>query len=316
MPHTLQLSIPLFFSLVTFGTAAENIHLSSSFPKQWIAEHLLTRDAWHPFPRAAERQPWEALDTALVDYIVKEAEKAVERPIPALPATVYLQFQRNGNRSQHQGLYGERRYRLCRLVLGECVEGQGRFLDPIADTLWAICEESTWVISPHIKHQRAGVGLPDTSEPIVDMFAGETACTLAWASYLLRTELNTVSPEICRRIDREINARVLTPFLDREDLHWMGFRSKYSKRPNNWNPWINSNVLCTALLVESDPQRRVEFIHKALRSLDNFLGPHPLDGSCDEGPRLLELCGRKLVRRFGLASQCDRGESSTRSTKP
>jgi hypothetical protein len=94
-----------------------------------------------------------------------------------------------------------------------------------------------------------------------------------------------VSPLIPRRIKREVNARILKPFLERNDFGWMGFWSRRDgRRPNNWNPWINSNVLAAGFLTEEDEEQRVEIVHKVLRSVDNFLVPYPEDGSCDEGP--------------------------------
>ena len=41
----------------------------------------------------------------------------------------------------------------------------------------------------------------------------------------------------------EIDHRILTPNLEREDWGWMGFGFTHEHRPNNWNPWINSNWL-------------------------------------------------------------------------
>ncbi|MHC4542734.1 MAG: hypothetical protein ACYS74_23625, partial [Planctomycetota bacterium] len=149
-----------------------------------------------------------------------------------------------GNRSNYEGLWKQRRTMLHCLVVAECIEGRGRFLDKIADVVWAICEESSWTYPAHIGPQEAGVGLPDVDEPMVALFSAETGSSLAWTWYLLRERLDEVSPLVSKRIEREVNTRVLTPFLERDDFGWMGFRGRSDgRRPNNWNPWINSNVL-------------------------------------------------------------------------
>src|SRR5262249_17318637 len=70
--------------------------------------------------------------------------------------------------------------------------------------------------------------------------------------------------------------------LEREDFGWMGFASDH--RPNNWNPWINSNWLACTFFIETDPERRQRTVSKILRSLDKFIDPYPTDGGCDEGP--------------------------------
>jgi hypothetical protein len=178
------------------------------------------------------------------------------------------------------------------LVLAECTENQGRFLDEIANGIWLICEESSWCVPAHIGVQRAGSGLPDTSEPIVDLFAAETSALLAWVDYLLGARLDAVSPLIRPRVQREIDARILTPCLERDDFWWMGFMPR---RVNNWNPWINSNWLTSALLMEADPKRRAEAVAKSLWSIDRFLDPYPRDGGCDEGPGYWGRAGASLL---------------------
>jgi hypothetical protein len=42
---------------------------------------------------------------------------------------------------------------------------------------------------------------------------------------------------------------------------------------NNWNTWINSNVLTANLLLEKDPQRRQAVVEKVCGSVDEFLAP-------------------------------------------
>ena len=89
----------------------------------------------------------------------------------------------------------------------------------------------------------------------------------------------------------EVDRRVLTPNLDRDDFWWMGFRDK---GVNNWNPWICSNWLAAALLVEPDDQRRARHVEKILRTLDVFLDIYPEDGGCDEGPGYWGRAGASL----------------------
>jgi len=287
-----------FISALSGELAADNISLSQTYSREQLGKILLPRDRWHPFPRAGERAAWEAIPGEAREAIIHLGEEYSSQEIPHLPATLYLEYRRTGNRSRFQDRWFERRKMLQGLVLAECAEGKGRFLDPLADIIWAICEESSWTFPAHIGAQKAGVGLPDTTEPIVALFSAETASALAWTHYLLREGLDTVSRQICPRILREVDGRILTPYLERRDFGWMGFNR--SGRPNNWNPWINSNVLASALLLERDESRRLEITHKVLRSLDNFLVPYPADGSCDEGPSYWGRAGASLFDNLEL----------------
>jgi len=177
------------------------------------------------------------------------------------------------------------------------MEGQERFLDAIANAAWSICEESSWCLPAHIAAQKAGSGLPDTTEPVVDLFAAETSALLAWTHYLVASQLKQVSPLLPPRIEREIQTRILTPALERDDFWWMGFTER---EVNNWNPWINANWLASVLLIEVDETRRRTSVAKIMRSLDRFITPYPQDGGCDEG----QATGRALAPHFTTAWSC------------
>lgn len=256
-----------------------------------VAAALLPREAWRPYPTGQDRVAWEGLP--LNATLIRRGEAALAAEWPALPATLFLEFARDGNRSRYQEPYFRRRGLLCDLVLAECAEGQGRFLDGIVNGVWSLCEESSWVLPAHLYAQQAGPGLPDTAEPVVDLFAAETAALLAWIPYLLGPALDGASPLICPRIAREIQHRILTPCLERDDFWWMALGPK-PRRVNNWTPWINSNWLACALLVEEDAERRLAAVMKSMRSLDAFIDTYPEDGGCDEGPSYWGRAGASL----------------------
>ena len=74
----------------------------------------------------------------------------------------------------------------------------------------------------------------------------------------------------------------------------MGLDADRGRRVNNWNPWINSNWLACALLIEENEQRRLAAVHKVLTSLDRFLDAYHDDGGCDEGPGYWSRAGGSL----------------------
>src|SRR5262249_47389575 len=155
-----------------------------------------------------------------VSRLLTLGEESLSKALPPLPATLYLGYARTGNRSDFEAVFFERRVMFQNLVLAECVEGKGRFLDAMANALWSICEESTWCLPAHVGVQKAGVGLADVAEPIVDLFAGESAVSVAWTLYLLGPELDRVSPQLRRRAELELQRRILVPVIDRDDFGW------------------------------------------------------------------------------------------------
>ena len=266
--------------------------LSERYGLDELRNTLTTRDTYRPHPTIEDRGAWEALPGSIRAAHLRRGEEAAADEYPMTPATAFLDFARNGNRSRYQNLDSKRRAMLADLVLAECIEAKGRFLDPIVDGIWCICEETYWGVPAHIGMQKAGVDLPDVTEPTVDLFAAETAALLAWTSHLLGDKLDTVSKLVRPRIEYETDRRILTPCFERDDFWWMGLRA--NARVNNWTPWICSNWLTCVLLIEDDPDRRLHAVSKILRCLDVFIQGYPADGGCDEGPGYWNRAGASL----------------------
>jgi len=278
-------------SLTATATGQGRFKLRELYPQEKIAKVLIPQTQWRPWPTWSDRQAWESLPESVRKDLIVNGEQCLGYKWPQLAATLFLEFAREGNRSRYEQVHFDRRYALTNLLIAECVEGKGRFLDDIANGVWALCEESFWGVPAHMGAQKAGSGLPDPGEPIVDLFAAETGESLAWTYYLLGEQLDKVSPMIRKRIRSEMERRILTPCLTRDDFGWMGFAGG---RVNNWNPWCNASWLTCTLLVEPDADRRVASVAKIVRSLDYFLDAYADDGGCDEGPGYWSRAGASL----------------------
>lgn len=288
--------------------------LSERWNRDALSAVLLARADWRPHPTASDRAPWDGIPAGLRDIILEAGDDAVGHEWPPLPATLFLDFARTGNRRNYERVTFGRRSVLRDLVLAECVANDGRFVDDIVNGVWAICEESFWGIPACMYMQQHGPGLPDVEEPVVPLFVAETVALLAWTTYLLEPQLDAVSPLIVPRIKNETATRVLGPLLERDDFWWMGLTDEVhpitgrKRRVNNWNPWIVSNWLTAALLLEDDEPRRVDHVAKAVRALDRFIDPYPADGGCDEGPSYWGRAGASLFDCLELLSSATGGE--------
>lgn len=285
----------LVFSLIgilwaTTLCAQPNL-LQNKVTTEQLASIVQSAEDWKPFPKASDRVAWAALPEDFRKRAIERGVEALDYTWPALPADVFLDFARNGNRSRYERLRGERRRKLEDLVLAECVEDSGRFVDHIVNGIWATCEETWWGVPAHVGAQKAGSGLPDIDEPIVALFSAGTAAQLSWAVYLLEPKLNAASPLVVPRVRREVDRQILTPALARDDFWWMGMRGN---SVNNWNPWICSNWLTSVLIMEKDADRRIQSVEKILKVVDHFLNPYPRDGGCDEGPGYWGRAGASL----------------------
>lgn len=223
------------------------------------------------FPPAADRAAWEGVDPTQRQQLLVCAETVAATPIPALPATLYLDCKRTGQREPYQQPQGERRQRLAALTMAECLEYAGRFLDPILDAAWAICEESTWVYPAH------RVELPDPDHPTIDLGAAMTGLALAETVGLLRDELE---PALVKRIRHELEWRLFVPYLERHD-HWWLFEDR---ELNNWTAVCTGGVVSAAIWMLEDKPRLARLIDRALRSLEDYLATFDPDGGSSEGP--------------------------------
>ena len=300
----LSISMVISISLYSSEKEEELNLLSGKYTPERLKEIIIPAAEWHPFPKASEQAGWQKLPEKVRAAHLRQGMKHLGCDWEIPKASIFLEFVRTGNRTNYQIIANGRRVRLAEMVIAECIEGKGRFLDDIMDGVWAICEETYWGVPAHVGAQKKGSGLPDVKEPTVDLFAAETGMLLAWTHYLLGEQLDRISPLITERIHYEVQRRIMSANLERDDFWWMGFGGRIV---NNWNPWICSNWLAAVLILENDQQRRIRSIHKVLRCLDNFLNRYPRDGGCDEGPGYWGRAGASLYDCLELLASASEG---------
>ncbi|MCC5935903.1 MAG: heparinase II/III family protein [Lunatimonas sp.] len=272
----------LLLLLVNLPDVAAQKLVSGKYTLVELEDKLIPHSQWKPFPAASDRDAWNAVDQETLDAYLKTASENIGYEWPYIPATKSLLIERTGDRDEYQAVTFQKRRMLGTMILAELHENQGRFIDPIVNGIWSICEESFWGVPAHLPKTKEISGLIDVTKPFVDLFAAETATYLAWADYFFGDQFDRISPQIRKRIRHETQTRIFQPLMNQHH-GWMTANSN-GRPPNNWNPWIVSNWINTALLLEEDPQKRTAMVHKAVEVLDNFLDPYPQDGGCDEGP--------------------------------
>ncbi|MGW4061547.1 heparinase [Amycolatopsis sp. NPDC004747] len=233
-------------------------------------------------PDVRDRTLWDAVDGAA---ILAEAEAVLARPAPVLTATAWARTFRDGVRTEYEDAARELRDRGTLLVLGAVLTGEKPpegtpFLDGAIDGLVALAEATTWCWAPHDRHA-AGRGevLADPDDPFLDLGAAEVASLFAWADHVLGPHLDLRAPGLRRRLRREVDVRVLTPFERVRDWHWLGLDGD----AHNWNPWIHSGVLTAALLLVDDEERRRRLVRLVVEGLGHYVAVLPDDGGIDEG---------------------------------
>lgn len=251
-----------------------------------------------PYPPVTDRDAWEHIDEEWKSASIRLGERYLHFSYPALSAADFMDFTRTGNRVRYEDKFFAKRHALCALVLAECTEDNGRFLDDIINGIFSVCEESAWQLPPHNSYIRdtPQLPLPDVTAPVLDLFACETGAILACTYYLLADRLDNISPFIGKRILYELRQRIFTPYINCH-FWWMG----NGKEPmNNWTVWCTQNVLLSVFLLNTDASLRHTVFQKACKSVDFFLEEYDTDGCCDEGAQYYRHAGLCLFNTLEL----------------
>ena len=236
------------------------------------------------------------LNKRRMEEIVKAAEGWLDYEFKIIPLSAYRRYYIDGNRSEMQANYFPRRSALLKLALAEMYERKGRFTNKLIDVIWAILEESTWLLSAHFRHAIGSEdGVPnyfgDVRMHDVALFAASTGALLSLVYKYCKDILDEVSPVICERIKYEVTLRIIKPCANKT-FHWMGH-----DRPqkSNWLTWITSNVLYVVSVFGDDRAIREHLVQKCLGSLDTYFASYSPDGGCDEGPSYWTAAGGSLL---------------------
>lgn len=240
---------------------------------------------WIDFlPGCSRKDLWHSLDEEVLNCLKADGIAAMRESWPCLPAVLYMDYFRTGNRQRFETPYFRRRVLLIRMLQGYCAgEDTREMLDGIINAAGSLCEELTWVVPAHNWPQSNS--LPPAEPDFVDLFAANTASLLALTVHLLKVPLEREVPRLVERIVLECTRRCLTPFMENDRHWWMGFHEVPDHGPlNNWNPWITSNFLHTLFLIPSDRYSYREGTDRAVIILNHYLEILSPDGGCNEGP--------------------------------
>ena len=240
-------------------------------------------------PQADDAFWRDSIPQEMKQSYIEYGEQYQDKAWTALPWTVFAENKITGNRVNYEAVCFEKRRHLAALVMAEIMEGRGRFLNSIIDGIGSFCEETWWGIPAHY-----GKRIPMQELQEVDLFNAETASLIAWTRYMLEKQFDAFSPDLCKRIDSEIEHRILKPALAKD--YW------WKTAGMNWNPWICSNWLTCVLICEKDESRKAEAIAQIEKATRTFIDAYPEDGGCDEGPGYWDRAAASMFEVLRLLS--------------
>ncbi len=241
---------------------------------------------YFPCPIWEKGAPWKGIDRRVAGMCAEQAEAYLGWQPRVITASDFMRFSETGDRVLFEKEFFKRRSALGSMLVAECVEAQGRFVRKLADMAWMLCEESYWGLpATRPVNKEDNDPLPDETRPELELFVCETGNLMSYLLYIMGAAFDRISPMLRTRIQREIQKRIIAPFLGRDDFTWMGLGGATGElwEYSNWTPWCYSNCLSALLLVEESEEKRLLGVKKVLRGLGNFLEGYREDGGCDEG---------------------------------
>jgi hypothetical protein len=272
-----------------------------------VKESLVPETEWIKYPAYANRAGWDAFTGSLKQKLIADGEKYLTYEWAVVKASDYLEYERSGSRVAMENPFGANNTALSRLVFAELAEGKGRFMDQIINGVWHDCEMSSWSLSAHLPVQKSKRSLPDYNEQIIDLTSGDLGSFLSWTWYFFHEAWDKVNPIISSKLRKNIQDRILDPYMARSDYWWQAFHAKPGTLVNNWNPWCNSNVLACFLLMEENKDKLAAAVHRTMTSVDQFINYVKEDGACEEGPSYWGHAAGKLYDYLQLLSNATNG---------
>lgn len=285
MMKTVKFFVAVIISLCFADVNAytERNILQNKTSKEELKTFIVTDQKWVTYPDYGNRNEWDKLFGESKKTVIEKGEKCLDYKWQVVKATDYLEFERTGNRQIMEKPFGDNNQAIMQLLLAELAEGKGRFIDQLINGVFHTCEMTSWALSAHLITQPSHRALPDSQYQLIDLTAGDLGGLLSWTYYFMHDEFDKIDPEISKRLYRELDKRIMTPYLDNNNFWWLAWNYK-GQMVNNWNPWCNSNALMTFMLLEDNPDRLSDAVYRSMISVDRFLNYVHSDGACEEGP--------------------------------
>ena len=211
-------------------------------------EQIRTDDFYRPYV--------EELKTAY------EADKDADT---VLDYQSFLYYYTTGSRREYECKYFARRRKLGQALMLCLLYEKQEYLDAVCENIWGICSEITWALPAHL----ADVAV-ENYRTHIDLFAAETAHSLAEADYLIGDRLPTRIRELIRH---EVRERVFDAYESRPYF--------WEKLISNWPGVCGSSIGMAYMYLA--PERFESVKGRIMDVLNCFLKSYGDDGSNTEG---------------------------------
>ncbi len=197
----------------------------------------------------------------------ESGEKYLKTDPPYVKFSDMHNFVLTGNRSVYEAVYGEYRSRMMTYATLYMFTKDEKYIMPLADILWSICDFETWGLPAHV---------PESDElERRRSFLELVSCNLGEQLGQVLTIAGDVLPElVVKRVKAEVRERIIEGYK-KYDFWW-------KRGTSNWTAVCISGVLASYLHFATKEEID-EQIPNFVKSIEGFLTGFDSEGCCMEG---------------------------------
>ena len=203
--------------------------------------------------------------------IIERADHYTVTDPPTIRFSKIHMYVENGNREIFERDHIEYETRMLTLFLGYLISRDEKYIMPLADIMWSICDLESWSIPAHVSEELS----IEERRKNLDLCSCILGYRLSEIVYIIGDKLPDL---VTRRVKTEVRYRIIESFRDCKD------ESRYSwlTGTNNWAAVCIAGVLCSYLYLATDEEIEAE-LPRMMTIADNYLSGFEDDGCCTEG---------------------------------
>ena len=206
----------------------------------------------------------------LRESVLKRAEYFMENDPPVIKFSKIHLYETTGNREIFEAVHSNYQARLHNLFLAYVITDDDKYIEPLADIIWNICDMESWSIPAHVREYLSIVRRRRNLDLCSCLFAHRLAEAITYTKDKL--------PELVyRRAKEEITYRVIDSFADYTEKEFWWY-----KVTNNWASVCISGVLGCYLCLADDEKIQAQ-LPRMMEIADHYLEGFEDDGCCVEG---------------------------------
>ena len=207
--------------------------------------------------------PMREKTLAVADRFMKEDPKVIK-------FSLIHRYVLDGNREVFETVYESYFHRLNAYFNAYMLTLDEKYIEPLADIIWNICDFESWSIPAHVNEELT-VAERRQNLDLCSTIAGFRISELL---YFIGDKLPKL---VVKRAKAEIQYRVIDSYRDATDERYWWLKSK-----NNWSSVCIAAVLATYLYAATEEEIKAQ-LPRMIESAECYLAGFADDGCCQEG---------------------------------